>query len=139
MKYVVTGKSTWNLLLKLTFLAGMTLQDVVSNGVTFNREIDMKTGWVFHMAGPYEIAGHAAHLSLGFEHDKLKTVAFSFADEAGSDLQALRGKHEAFLLKALGQPSEKKPQQAIYRYPWGEITSEFDPRGGSCQILIRWV
>ncbi|MFK2891249.1 hypothetical protein [Dyella flagellata] len=96
---------------KLIFLAGMTLHDVESSGVTFNREFDMKTGWVFRTARPYEMAGHTAHLSLGFEHDKLQTVAFAFADEVGDDLHALHEKHGRFVLKALGQLFEKKPRQ----------------------------
>lgn len=123
---------------KLTFLTGMTLQDVELQGVKFVREIDMKTGWVFRTAGPYAISGQDAYLSLGFENDKLQRIAFSFASEEGDDPRRLHEKHDRLLSRELGRPSEKDERNTIYRYPWGEITSEIDPRGGSCQILVRW-
>lgn len=133
-----TANGTFNLDTKLTFLAGMTLGDVKQKGVKFVREFDMKTGWVFCTAGPYDVSGHGIYLSLGFEGDKLQRVGLSFISKIGDDVKDLREKHDRFLLQELGKPSEKNDYRTLYRFPWGEITSEFDPRGGSSQILIRW-
>jgi hypothetical protein len=134
-----TNSGAINVLPKLTFRAGMTLRDVEQKGVEFVREIDMKTGWVFRTTGPYDISGHATHLSLGFENDLLKRVGFSFASKSDADIKIVRQEHDRFLLEELGEPSGKNDHQTIYRFAWGEIASEIDPRGGFSQILVSWI
>jgi len=133
-----TNSGAINILPELIFCAGMTLRDVEQKGVVFTREIDMKTGWVFRTTGPYEVSNHVIHLSLGFESNRLKRVGFSFASKPDEDIKAVRQEHDQFLLQELGAPSEKNDHQTVYRFPWGEIASEFDPRGGFSQILVSW-
>lgn len=41
-----------------------------------------------------------------------------------------KSKHDKWLRKVLGPPP--------YRYDWGEITSNYDPRSGSSMITIRY-
>ncbi len=140
MSYIFdTNSGAINVLPKLTFRAGMTLRDVEQKGVVFTREIDMKTGWVFRTTGPYDVSSHATHLSLGFENDRLKRVGFSFASKFNDDIKSVRQEHDRFLLQELGEPSGKNDHQTIYRFPWGEIASEIDPRGGFSQVLVSWV
>jgi hypothetical protein len=56
-----------------------------------------------------------------------------------SQLGSLRGvEHDQFLLQELGVPSEKNDHHTVYRFPWGEIASEIDPRGGFSQVLVSW-
>lgn len=140
MSYIFdTTSGAISLLPGLAFRAGMTLRDVEQKGVVFVREIDMKTGWVFRTTGSYNVSDHVIHLSLGFESDKLKRVSFSFVSKPDEDIRSVRQEHDRFLFQELGEPSGKNDHQTIYRFPWGEITSEIDPRGGFSQILVSWV
>jgi hypothetical protein len=113
----------------------MTFQDVRSEGVTFKREIDMKTGWIYRMVGPYTINGHTVYPSLGFHNDVLQRMSLSFVHEEGS-LAELRDLHDTLLRQELGIPSTSNPHVTTYGFAWGEISSETDPRGGTAQIVM---
>lgn len=123
---------------RLVLSPNMTPHELEQAGVTFVRKIDMKTGWVFRTTGPYDLSGHVIHLSLGFDDERLKEVSFSFANGPGDDTDTVRREHDNFLLKELGKPFASNDTQTVYRYPWGGIASDSDPRGGLPQILIRW-
>ena len=94
---------------------------------------------MFRTTGPYDVSGHAFYLSMGFKDDLLKRVAFSFASKSDDDIKIVRQEHDRFLLQELGEPSRKNDHQTIYRFAWGEIASEIDPRGGFSQILVSWI
>lgn len=115
-----------------------TQQELVTAGLVFSREIDMKTGWVFRATGPHLLSGHLANLSLGFMGDSLKNVSFAFAEKTITNLDDLHKIQNKVLIQELGVPDNQNDRQIIYRFPWGEIASETDPRGGSCYIIISW-
>ena len=115
---------------------GMTTSDIEAAGFRLEREIDMKTGWVFKMARPVEVAGMSMGLAFGLEHDRLRRV--DMVIQIITDLETLLGLHNAFLLHALGNPTEIKSGGYRYVYEWGTITSVTDPRARSSDIIISW-
>ncbi len=115
-----------------------TLQELMIAGLIFSREIDMKTGWVFRVTGPYSLAGRNAILSLGFLSGSLKNVSFTFTEKAPANLEDLHEMQNKILLQELGVPDSQNDRQIIYRFSWGEIASELDPRGGACNIVVNW-
>ncbi|MDR3480204.1 MAG: hypothetical protein P4L91_05765 [Burkholderiaceae bacterium] len=116
-----------------------TPQELVTAGLVFSREIEMKTGWVFRVTGPHQLSGRSANLSLGFLNGSLKTVSFAFAEKAIANLDDLHKMQNQVLIQELGTPDGQNDRQIIYRFPWGEIVSETDTRGGSCNIVISWM
>jgi hypothetical protein len=72
-----------------------------------------------------------------FKEDRLKNVFFSFklpADDIKEWVEdrerQRKAVHEAWLRTQLGEPP--------YAYPWGNIESDFDPRGWSSEILVTY-
>lgn len=70
-----------------------------------------------------------------FKDDHLKQVYFAFAvpsdeikDWVEDREQQRKAKHDAWLRAALGEPP--------YEYAWGQVQSDFDPRGWSSEILV---
>jgi hypothetical protein len=116
---------------------GMTFQAVCREGVTFNREIDMKTGWIHRMIGPYSIAGNTIYPSLGFHNAVLERINFAFTDEHLS-LTDLRDLHDKFLHNAFGTPQSKDEYATRYVFGWGGISSAPDPHGGAAQIFMAF-
>lgn len=115
-----------------------TVKELMSAGLLFNCEIDMKTGWVFRATGPHLLSGRDANLALGFLGEILKKASFAFIEKMVMNLEDLHKMHNQVLFQELGIPDIQNDRQIIYRFPWGEITSEIDTRGGSCNIVISW-
>lgn len=117
----------------------MTLGQLSSLGLTFEREFDMGTGWVFRTTGKRVVKSHAFVFSLGFELDVLKRVSFAFVDTSLVDTDLIFLEHNAFLRQEIGLPNNENEHQVAYVFRWGEIVSEVDPRNGTAYILVRWV
>jgi len=116
-------------------LAGnMSFSDALAQGFIFEREIDMKTGWIFRTASEDGLDGHIVTPALGFQSDKLKKVSVTFFDEDGS----VSEHHREFLMRELGAPTKVSPTQTLYAYSWGRIAAEQDPRDNSSHIIITW-
>jgi|GEM_PF-4781324 len=116
----------------------LTPGELNAMGVRFNREIDMKTGWILRTMGPCSIFSHAANFSMAFLGESLKRVSFAFYDEANTNLNELHKSHNQMLFDELGEPHGQLNHMVNYNYPWGSIVSELDPRSDSCNITISW-
>ncbi|SMC28475.1 hypothetical protein SAMN02745857_03277 [Andreprevotia lacus DSM 23236] len=122
----------------LSLRAGLTSQQLAQAGLAFIREFDMQTGWCFKTASAHTQSGQAIQLSLGFEHDHLKRLSFGFVNDPSLDGNALHKAHVDFLVHELGTPNSQNDRQSIYRFVWGEITAEQDPRGGGSYVIVSW-
>lgn len=123
---------------KLTLRAGSTSEQLSSAGLTFVREFDMKTQWVFRITAPIAIPSHEVQLALGFCDNRLKRASFGFVEDPALDMSALYNKHNAFLHQELGSPTSENEHRIQYQYKWGEIVSEMDLRGGGSSIWLAW-
>ncbi|SHH63118.1 hypothetical protein [Massilia sp. CF038] len=122
----------------LTLRNNITPEELVAMGVKFNREIDMKTGWILRTMGPCSVFLRAANFSLAFLGENLKRASFAFADPANKNLNELYNLHNQVLFNALGEPHSQLNHMVSYSYPWGAIVSELDPRSDSCNVTISW-
>lgn len=118
--------------------ANLFFQELVNNGMLFDREFNMRTGWIFRTTGSHLLCGHEANLSLGFLNDQLKMVNFSLVQKKEMESLGLLKMHNQFLLQELGMPNYISGDGVVYRFPWGAVESSIDPRSGSCDIVISW-
>jgi hypothetical protein len=118
--------------------ANLKFQELVTAGMVFDHEFNMKTGWVFRTTGPHLLRGHEANLSLGFLNDEIKRVNFAFIEKKGMELKDLLDIHNRFLLQELGKPNSQSGDRVCYQFSWGAIESGIDPRGGACDIVLSW-
>ncbi len=116
----------------------MSLSDTVALGFAFEREIDMKTGWVFRTASRDTFGLHTVAPALGFQSNRLQRVSVAFLDEVGTLSGTLADRHRDFLSQELGAPSKTTITQALYVYPWGQIAAEQDARNGTAYIIVTW-
>jgi hypothetical protein len=121
-----------------TVRSDMTVEDVQNMGVIFTRIFDMKTGWILRSAAPLLIEGFSRGWSFNFYEDRLKALNLVIGADATHDQALLREKHNDLVVKQLGEPTEKKGDWIIYRYPWGEIGSGTDFKNGFSKIVVRW-
>ncbi|WP_188795310.1 hypothetical protein [Dyella nitratireducens] len=119
-------------------MADMSAVDLEKHGVTFIRDFDMQNGWLLKQASPLFLDGKRITLLFKFNDQSLKVVSFSISHELEQNLEVVRKSHDKFLSNELGPPNEVKSHCTIYRYPWGEISSEVDVRNESCSIVVRW-
>jgi hypothetical protein len=117
--------------------ANLSPRDVLSAGYVFEREIDMKTGWVFRNTGKDVLGGHTVTPALGFHADQLKRVTVTFLDDTKDERRAV-DRHRDFLARELGAPTRTSAHQVLYDYPWGQISAEADPRNGTSYIVVSW-
>ncbi|XBS70624.1 hypothetical protein ABK905_05495 [Acerihabitans sp. KWT182] len=122
----------------LVLRKNLTRQAVVNMGFVFYREFNMKTGWVHSATGPHLMAGRLANLALGFKDENLESVSFAFADKSITNVEDLHKLQDQVLIQELGVPDRKNEGYITYDFQWGGISSGLDPRGGSCDITIRW-
>lgn len=118
---------------------GISSQELILAGLVFIHEFDMKTGWIFRTTKPQALAGHVVQLALGFQGEGLKRVSFGFSKNPGQDMDSLFKEHNIFLQQELGAPFNQNDHQNLYQYAWGEIVSEFDPRGSGSFIQVSWM
>lgn len=111
---------------------------VIDQGVKFDHEIDMGNGWVLRSSRRHFILGHEVNVTFNFFKDSLKMFGFALENEHGRDLEQLKKKHDNFLRNLLGDPQKKNEILVAYEFAWGSITSQIDPRGGSCSIGFNW-
>jgi hypothetical protein len=98
-----------------------------------SKEVLVNADWVhFDITPEADVAGTAV-----FEKERLWGLLLSFrlpSDEShplSEDLEQKRkAKHDSWLRIELGAPP--------YRYPWGEVASEFDPRACASDIILRY-
>ncbi|MFJ7107900.1 hypothetical protein ACIQU2_09830 [Pseudomonas sp. NPDC098740] len=112
---------------------------VSDQGVKFDHEIDMGNGWVLRSSRLHFILGHEVNVTFNFFKDSLKMFGFALVNENGHDLEELKKKHDDLLKSLLGEPQKKNEVVVAYEFTWGSITSQKDPRGGSCSIEVYWV
>jgi hypothetical protein len=83
--------------------------------------------------------GRQFRVSLGFRRGKLATVELfqvgaeskaSWDEWSKHEELERKASHDTWLLSMLGPPP--------YAYPWGEIASQHDPRGGYSCIVVRY-
>ncbi|MCC6552560.1 MAG: hypothetical protein IT372_05985 [Polyangiaceae bacterium] len=95
--------------------------------------------WGGYRVERQRVFGREVRVTLGFRRGKLVMLelflvgAVSKASwDEWSDREEVQRKadHDAWLEAMLGPPP--------YSYPWGEITSQHDPRGGYSSIVIRY-
>lgn len=130
---------------KITFTNDMVLQldmthdQCVGKGFVIRNEIDVRTGWVYKSTETVRSLGESIMLSLGFYLKQLKTVSISLVENYVDSNLSLFERHNIFLRGQLGEPDEQNARQIIYRYSWGEVASEIDPRGDGVYISVRWI
>jgi hypothetical protein len=77
-------------------------------------------------------------VTLYFSSGRLSAVSLTLMENNSTDWAdwsetselALKQTHDQILVGILGQPP--------YRYPWGEVSSTYDPRSGSASISVRY-
>lgn len=116
----------------------LSCDDTVAEGFTYERMVDMKTGWVFRTASQDFFGAHAVTPALGFLNDQLKRVSVTFLDDETVPQPPLAERHRDFLLKELGVPTKTTAAQALYEYPWGQIAAEQDIRSDTAYIIVTW-
>ncbi len=116
----------------------MTRKELVKMGLIFSRETDVGTGWVYSATGPHLMSGRLANLALGFKDGTLENVSFAFADKTITNVDDKHKMQDQVLIQELGVPDSRNEWYMTYRFPWGDIESGLDPRGGSCDIMISW-
>ena len=94
--------------------------------------------WANYRVRYHARGGRLFSVVLRFDAGKLAMVQLvEIEDEGGgwdswSEQKEIekKARHDEWLDALLGPPP--------YRYSWGEITSEFDPRGGFSSIVVRY-
>lgn len=95
--------------------------------------------WSGYRTSRQRIAGRTFRLTLHFCMGKLASVELfevgaeskaSWNDWSAREEEERKASHDGWLQMQLGAPP--------YVYPWGKITSEFDPRGGYSSIVMRF-
>jgi hypothetical protein len=114
------------------------LSDLKMAGIIFTQEIDMETGWTYRMTGPHSIFCHLANFALGFKDDVLKNYSFTFVEKKTISPDVLHVMHNDALVQEFGPPDLQREGSSSYYFPWGGLVSEFDVRGGACNILVSW-
>jgi hypothetical protein len=110
---------------------------------------DMHTGWMQGRA-IQTLDGLVFGVDLVFEGERLDYYSLclddarygtSWGDWSEEKQLAHRDAHDAWLVSTLG-PGERKPSpwgpELRYSFPWGEVWSTFDTRGGFSTIGVRF-
>ena len=96
----------------------------------------------YRLIGSIELNGIPVLIDIGFEGGVLRSVGIAASSKAlgraaqdwsdWSEAREMQKKalHDQILANAYGRPP--------YRFAWGEITSSYDPRGGSSDITVRY-
>jgi hypothetical protein len=97
-------------------------------------------GYTRYSLRPQDLLGERWSVFLYFNPDQmLEMVSLSMLEdekmsswEHWSEEKELekKAKHDAFLVQYLGKPP--------YKYKWGEVSSQYDPRSGSSDVTIQY-
>lgn len=117
---------------------GLQFDSIAKVGFEVEREHSTGTDWNYKSSSGQLMASHNVVLTLGLHAQRLESISLAFMDDSKMSDKELLAVHSAFLRKELGAPARKIPAGVIYDYPWGTISSEYDPRGGSVSISVRW-
>ena len=111
---------------------------------------DMHTGWMRVDLAPQDLEGTLFGVGLNFEAERLEGYSLWLVDarygaswdDYSEDKQlAQRDAHDAWLMAILGPGNrEASPRgpELRYSFPWGDVWSTFDARGGSSSIGVRF-
>ena len=97
-------------------------------------ERDHGNGYEWLSFGGLTFGGRAASLSLCFFNDRLHQVAWNAhppdgAMEGGWPTRAGIDEEVAFVRRILGSQIGFEVSRSAMTFPWGEVWSEFDPKG----------
>lgn len=123
----------------VTLESGMSLSEVTGTGISFVRATPDRTGFVWRSIEPFIVGTRRIYFALGFDHDRLTKTEFGFTsppDEMPAPEK--RREHDKFLAAELGPPKHTDMAKTIYEYPWGRISSYYDPRTDNAMIILSW-
>ena len=121
-----------------TLQAGLSLDDTARLGLRFVRVIDLTTGWSYRTTEPQVAGDHRVYFALGFHERRLATVEFGFLDLGEKTAVEQRRTYDAYLAAELGPPADTTIAATRYDFPWGKVTSYYDPRTDAAGIIVRW-
>jgi hypothetical protein len=111
---------------------------------------DMHTLGMSAYVGPQSVDGLVFRVELHFWGEQLRGYSLwlddprygtSWDDYSEEKQLAQRDAHDAWLVATL-DPGEREPSprgpELRYTFPWGEVYSTFDARGGSSPIGVRF-
>lgn len=116
----------------------ISLQQIVAMGGMVHRDLDMKTGWHLISIGPNGLFGKSANLALLMFKDELKQVHFTLLEAGVTAPEDIRKLHDNVLMTEFGTPQVHDERRSIYKFPWGTLVSEYDPRGGQAEMVMSW-
>ncbi len=117
----------------------MSLSEVTSLAISFVRSTPDRTGFVWRSIEPFTVDTKRIYFALGFDHDRLTKIEFGFTSPP-NEMPALekRREHDTFLAAELGSPNHSDIAKTVYEYPWGRISSYYDPRTDNAFIILSW-
>ncbi len=117
----------------------MALSEVTDLGISFVRATPDRTGFVWRSIEPYVLGKRRISFALGFENDHLAKVEFGFSSPPTEvPAQDKRQEHDIFLAAELGKPNHTDIAKTVYEYPWGRISSYYDPRSDNASMILSW-
>lgn len=120
--------------------ATSTLSSLSKEGFSFVRVLPLRDGWSLHSTPDLAFAGEKTYFSFRVHGSKASVVSFGFASQRGKDGREQQQAYRKFLNDQLGPPDEQRlgGQIVFYQYPWGRISSEYDPRNGTASMTCAW-
>ncbi|MGA9705212.1 hypothetical protein [Pseudomonas sp.] len=123
---------------RISIAANLMAQEIIQQGLRFDREIDMQNGWVMCASASHLIFGQAVTATFNFYNDRLKMFGFALMGDAEDTADDQKNAHDRFLVEHFGEPLRRSELANIHEFWWGCITSQRDPRGGTCSIEVNW-
>lgn len=137
----------------------LTLAGFRARPLGLQAELDVQNGaWESFSVPKCTIGRVECFIRLQFEGQRLKWFSFGILDENAepySEDAAVEHAtfHDEWLAKVLGKPSHvlvsgkpgsytsrsaSVPMVVVYSFPWGEVSSSYDPRSASANITVRY-
>jgi hypothetical protein len=111
---------------------------------------DMHNGWMHFYPGVQTLDELVFGVRVVFEGERLDSYSLwlddprygtSWDDYSEEKQLAMRDAHDRWLVAQLG-PGERIPSprgpELHYAFPWGEVWSTFDAKGGSTSTIVRF-
>jgi hypothetical protein len=117
---------------------GLSLDDATRLGLPFVRAIDLATGWSYRTTEPRSVDDHRVYFALGFHDRQLATVEFGFVDLSDKAGREQRQEYDSYLASQFGPPANTTVAATRYDFPWGKVTSYYDPRTDAAGMIVRW-
>ena len=131
----------WGLLPEIFGHSGLIAADKIAY------QAEMQAEWLCLESKVITIDGHKTTLVPAFCHGRLQELFFALNRESAEhdnadlnlDKSYLHDKHQTFLARFLGRPSQKTAMDTIWSYPWGRAIASADPRRAThAHIRIVW-